>query len=334
MKALLILAWRNDVGAYVLHSYPESMSNKVDGQDLMNLYNAHRFRSTDKNFQMMKRPGFNAASFYSGGYQSNYVGKPNYCITLLLDDADNAVEYEKVLIKVTSNLLSAMDEVDELDFEQLMLDIYMKLDAKLFDEIKVSKGAKGLEESAAPRKALATTSSTMLSEEEKIFQDLMSSEDFNEDTGLESKITDFEKSMSPSDPFSSGGAVDPFGGGAKPSKDSRDLFAENPFDAAQKPSFEKAFGIDEALGKTMFEKKKSTAGDIISRLDTLEKSKPKKPAQKDKDVEFKFLETMVGFLEEKVKILGTLATEVKTLQKAEEEKDQLIGKLLLLLKER
>ena len=103
VKALLILAWRDDVGAYILHSYPAGTT--ADGQDLMNLYNLHRFRSTDKNFQMVKRGNFNAVSYYSGGYQSNYIGKPNYCITLFLDEKDNPMEYEKVLIKVTTNLM-------------------------------------------------------------------------------------------------------------------------------------------------------------------------------------------------------------------------------------
>lgn len=331
MKALLILAWRDDVGAYVLHSYPDSKRDSVDGQDLMNLYNAHRFRSTEKNFQIMKRPGFNAASFYSGGYQSNYIGKPNYCVTLLLDDSDNPNEYERVLIKVTSNLLSSMDSLDEFDFDAIMMDTYTKLEEKDFDAIKVARGSDLIEEAPASKKSLATTSSTTLSDEEKIFADLMGSDELDlQDKSFDSKLDDFERAGA-GDPFS-GGAANPFGGGA-PAKSSRDIYAENPFDAAQKPSFEAAFGIDEAVGKTMFQQKKTNAAEIVKKLDILENNRPSKPPAGDKDAEFKYLETLVGFLEEKVKILGTLANEVKDLQKTDEEKDQLIGKLLLLLKQ-
>ncbi|MHA1146917.1 MAG: hypothetical protein ACTSR8_01595 [Promethearchaeota archaeon] len=330
MKALLILAWRDDVGAYVLYSYPDSMRDKVDGQDLMNLYNAHRFRSTEKNFQIMKRPGFNAASFYSGGYQSNYIGKPNYCVTLLLDDEDNPNEYEKVLIKVTNNLLSAMDSVDDFDFDAMMMDTFNKLDVKDFDGIKVSR-TEVIEEGPAPKKSLATTSSAILSDEEKIFADLMESDELNVNiAGSGSDLDAFEKAGA-GDPFS-GEAANPFGGGASATTN-RDIYAENPFDDAQKPSFEAAFKIDEAIGKTMFQQKKTTAAEIVEKLDSLENSRPPKPSEGDKEAQFKYLETLVGFLEEKVKILGTLANQVKDLQKTDEEKDQLIGKLLLLLKQ-
>lgn len=332
VKALLILAWRDDVGAYILHSYPPHLAavEDIDGQDLMNLYNLHRFRSTDKNFQIVKRGSFNVASFYSGGYQSNYIGKPNYCVTLLLDEKDNPMEYEKTLIKVANNLLSLMDKPD---FDLLLEDIYVKLRDKQFSDIKVSHGEFEFEaevkEESAVKKTRATTQSVSVSEEEKIFADLMQSQDLNiKASDHDTKMADFKKTFSTGDPFSGPAkSADPFGMAAK-----RDIYAENPFDAAQKPVVEKGFGFDEALGKTMFEKKKSTAAEIVSKLDSLETTKPEKVAEADKEKKFKYLETLVGFLEEKVRILGLLANQVKDIEKSQDEKDQLIGKLLLLLK--
>ncbi len=334
MRALFILAWRDDVGAYVIHSYPDNMKGEVDGQDLMNIYNQHRFRSTDKNFQMLKRGALNLASYYSGGYQSNYIGKPNFCVTLLLEQAENPVDYEKVLIKVTNNLLTKMESAD--DFDYILMEIFEKLDERRFDEIKIDRSSSIQFEEELPKKTFATTSSATLSDEEKIFADLMDSDDFSTDSELDSKMADFEKSSS-TDPFSadpfSGGGADPFGGGGGNVNVSRDAFAENPFGATQKPNLAKAFGIDEAIGTTMFEKSKTTAAEIIARIDKMDASKPQKPADlSDKDTNFKYLAEMVDYLEEKVRVLSSLASQVRDLEKGHDEKDALIGKLLLLIK--
>lgn len=348
MKGIAVVSWRDDVGAYIFSAYPESIKEILEDY-VMNLYNAHRFRSTEKNFQMMKRSGFNAASFYSGGYQSNYIGKPNYCVTLLLGDEENPVEYERVLIKVTNNLLTKLDDDD---FDYLLMDMFQKLDAKEFDEIKVDRGAIDLdEESPAPKKKFATTSSISMSEEEKIFADLMDSTEFSADTEKDSKLADFESAGSAGgatgtdpfaeDPFSGGGGggggatADPFGGGGGGPKAApkANAFAEDPFATSQKPDLAKAFGIDETIGKRMFKETKSSAADIIRNLDLLESKKPEPPADpSDKEKNYEYLKDLVDFLEEKVKILGTLVTSVRELEKAQEEKDAIIGKLLLLVK--
>lgn len=337
LKALLILAWRDDVGAYVLHSHPEDAKDDVDGQDLMNLYNAHRFRSTEKNFQIMKRSGFNAASFYSGGYQSNYIGKPNFCVTLILRENENPNEYEKVLIKVTNLLLTQMDKDD---FDYTLMDIFEKLKNKDFDSIKVRKAEFEFEEDSAPKKKLATTSSVSVSDEEKIFAELMESSELDTtDKDFDSKISDFSKSATSdpfaADPFAGGSAADPFGGASTAEKVSPaiDAFAENPFDAAQKPDLAKAFGLDEAIGKTMFKEVKTTATDIIQKLDKLDTLKPRRlESGATQEENFQYLKNLVDHLEEKVKILSSLITQLRENEKQQEEKDAVIGKLLLMFK--
>ncbi|MHA1274079.1 MAG: hypothetical protein ACTSQS_11675 [Promethearchaeota archaeon] len=328
LRAILVLGFRADVGAYVIDYYPHDFDPEL--VDAMNVYNLHRFRTTERNFKIIQTAGQNLASYYSGFKNTNYIGQPDHCITLVLDKGDNPAEYEKVLIKVTNNLLTTLG-TDE--FDEVIQETFELLREKNFDEIKVIRGASiPSEEESTKKEVIPTISSASLSDEEKIFAELMESEELSQtDSAFDSKMADFEKSLS-GDPFSGGSSVsDPFGGGAAQAG-SRDIFAENPFDAAQKPSFEAAFGVDETVGKTLFQKKKTTAAEIVAKLDSLEKSKPKKPDTDDKEALFKYLEALVGFLEEKVKILGTLANEVKELQKADEEKDQLIGKLLLMLK--
>jgi len=335
LKAILILGFRADVGAYIIYSYP-SFDAENSRLDVMNIYNLHRFRTTERNFQTIKQGGYNIASYYSGFKNTNYIGSPDKCVTLLLDEEDNPNQYEHVIIKVTNNLLTKLGS-DEIDI--VMSEMFDLLEEKEFDDITVERGAIK-EDIPGEKKMMATTSSTNISEEEKIFADLMQSEDLDDsDSEFESKISDFEGAGSAGaagDPFSGAGSADPFT--ANPFSEgkakSSDPFAENPFDAAQKPSVEKAFGVDETLGMKMFQKKRTTAAEVVKKLDALEEHKPEKPESTDKEANYKYLEELVSFLEQKVKMLGTLANSVRDLEKSHEEKDQLIGKLLLLLKDK
>lgn len=332
MKAILIIGFRADVGAYIVYSYP-SFDAESSNLDVMNIYNLHRFRTTERNFQTILQGGHNIASYYSGFKNTNYIGAPDYCVTLLLDKDDNPNQYEKVLIKITNNLLS---KLGSSEIDMLMSEIFESLELKDFEDIKVERADIDLDEKPVEHKAIATISSATISEEEKIFADLMESDDLGvADKEFDSKISDFEEAE-PADPFSGGGpkadpfAADPFATSTKAT--TSDQFAENPFDEAQKPSMSKAFLGDEALGMKMFEQKRTSAAEIVKKLDSLEGNKPEKPDSDDKEANYKYLEELVAFLEEKVKMLGTLANSVRDLEKSHEEKDQLIGKLLLLLK--
>jgi len=332
LKNLLIIGFRADVGAYIVYSYP-SFDAASSNLDVMNIYNLHRFRTTERNFQLIQQGGFNIASYYSGFKNTNYIGQPDYCVTLLLGGSENPNEYEHPLMKITNNLLA---DLGGMGFETLLSETYALVDSKQFDEIKIARGGGVLDETPVEHKAIATTSSATLSDEEKIFQDLMGSADLNiSDSEFDSKKSDFEKSAATGDPFS----ADPFSGGAAPNAFSENPFAggsggatADPFADSQKPSLGKQFGLDDAVGKAMFTQKRTTAADIVSRLDQIEKNKPQAPAGADEAAKFKYLEALVGFLEEKVKMLGTLANSVRDLEKSHEEKDALIGKLLLLLK--
>jgi len=331
LKNILILGFRADVGAFVVYSYP-SFDAANSNLDVMNIYNLHRFRTTERNFQLIQQGGFNIASYYSGFKNTNYIGQPDYCVTLLLEAGENPNEYERPLMKITNNLLADLGGVG---FESLLAETYALVDSKQFDEIKIARGGAALDEAPVEHKAIATVSSATITDEEKIFQDLMGSADLNiSDSEFDSKKTDFDKSAASGDPFS----ADPFSGGA-----ASDPFAANPFAGgatadpfadSQKPSLAKSFGLDEAVGKAMFTQKRTTAADIVTKLDQLESRKPQAPAGDDETAKFKHLESLVGFLEEKVKMLGTLANSVRDLEKSHEEKDAIIGKLLLLLKKK
>ena len=72
MKAVIISGFRADVGAYIIYTYPEGDYSYVD---VMNIYNLHRFRTTERNFQVITQAGLNIASYYSGFRNTNYIGK-------------------------------------------------------------------------------------------------------------------------------------------------------------------------------------------------------------------------------------------------------------------
>ena len=154
LKNILILGFRADVGSYVVYSYPK-FDAANSNLDVMNIYNLHRFRTTERNFQLIQQGGFNIASYYSGFKNTNYIGQPDYCVTLLLGAGENPNEYERPLMKVTNNLLA---DLGGSGFEELLSDTYVLIDNKQFDEIKISRrGGAALGEAPLEHKAIATT---------------------------------------------------------------------------------------------------------------------------------------------------------------------------------
>ncbi len=318
VKGLMILAWRNDVGAYVLESYPESI--EADGQDIMQVYNLHRFRTTDPNFQFIKIGDVNFSSYYSGGYKSNYIGKPNYCVTLLLEATDNPSKYERVLLKATNNLLLHMND-DDFD---LMLQKYYKTIADGdFESIKIER-----QEGVPAPKEEGTGGSEEVSDERKILENLIASTDTEE-----AKAEDTA-------PVAGGISKDPFSGGAT-APAGVDPFAANPFAASETKGatatdpfatnpFQQAESVAQVVVPVVDRSPKS--GKLLMDLKTEELKRPKPPANMTTEQKVSYLEELVDHFEKKLGILSKIANALQEKEKLMEEKDKLIGKLLLLLK--
>ncbi len=160
-----------------MESYPEGI--EADGQDIMQVYNLHRFRTTDPNFQFIKIGDVNFSSYYSGGYKSNYIGKPNYCVTLLLEATDNPSKYERVLLKACNNLLLHMNDDD---FDLMLQKYYMKISAGDFDSIKIER-----QEGVPAPKEEGEEGSEEVSDERKILENLIASTD-TEEAKAEEKV--------------------------------------------------------------------------------------------------------------------------------------------------
>ncbi len=317
VKGLMILAWRNDVGAYILESYPENL--EADGQDIMQVYNLHRFRTTDPNFQFIKIGDSNYSSYYSGGYKSNYIGKPNYCVTLQLEASDNSSKYERVLLKACNNLLLHMND-DDFD---LMLQKYYKIIASGdFESIKIER-----QEGVPAPKEEGEGGSEEVSDERKILENLIASTDTEEakteDKGAASggvskdPFSGAAKAPTGVDPF----AANPFSGSATGSS-SADPFAVNPFQQAE--------SVGQVVVPVIDRSPKS--GKLLMDLKTEELKRPKPPASMTTEQKVGFLEELVDHFEKKLGILSKIASALQEKEKLMEEKDKLIGKLLLLLK--
>ncbi len=348
-QGIVIIAWRNDVGAYLLDSFPENI--EVDGQDLMQIYNMHRFRATDPNFQFVKiGADLNLASFYSGGYKSNFIGKPNYCVTLLLDRNENAIQYERVLIKATNNLLRHLNDDD---FEIYMSDVYAKIKAGDFDAIKIERS----EGEVIPELDEAQDAGSQeISEERAIFENLVAAAEEIE-SGDEADQAAFDQTGT-ADPFGSTAnpfgdspaakdpfATDPFTAKPAPAVPSADPFAADPFAAQPAPATPKAdpFATDPFAAKStpaakpavpMMKPAGPSTPQLIKDLKILDMKKPSAPADQKAMAEkdrVEYLENLVSWFEQKLSMLSKIAKKLQEKEAEVTEKDELIGKLLLLL---
>lgn len=314
----MILAWRNDVGAYILESYPEGI--EADGQDIMQVYNLHRFRTTDPNFQFIKIGDVNFSSYYSGGYKSNYIGKPNYCVTLLLEASDNPSKYERVLLKACNNLLLHMNDDD---FDLMLQKYYMKISSGDFDSIKIER-----QEGVPAPKEEGEGGSEEVSDERKILENLIASTDTDEAKAEEKGGTSGAVSKDPfsgavkapvaADPF----AANPFGASSTVGTTKADPFAANPFQQAE--------SVTQIVVPVVDRSPKS--GKLLMDLKTEELKRPKPPTNMTTEQKVSYLEELVDHFEKKLGILSKIASALQEKEKLMEEKDKLIGKLLLLLK--
>ncbi|MCP4762400.1 MAG: hypothetical protein GY870_11515 [archaeon] len=315
VKSILITGWRNDRGAFLLDSVPKGVN--IDEQDLMNLYNMHRFRDTKANFQFISASGLKIVSFYSGGYDSPYVGKPNYSIALILDPNENPNVFEKPLRILTNNILLHLDDPN---FDDFFVDIFSKIQEGGINEFKIERKT----ESIPTPKEIVTSDSINLNisseEEDSLFDELLAtvSEDEIPDS-LKFDEESFRKSIKQDS------VNDPFGGNiGGNTEDSDELFKGDPFaPSKQEDIFKSSTSIKTDIS--------SQSTKIIEDLEKINKKIPKEPSDKTPENMVAFLEQKVGYLEKKISLLSQIARQIQLKDKEIEEKNDLIAKLLVLL---
>ncbi len=93
VDAIIIIGWRSDAGAYLVDSYPPGV--EIDGQDLLNLFSLHRMSANNNmdraiaNFNFLKIEGYSLVSWYSGFRSTKYLGRPDFCVALMISQGGN-----------------------------------------------------------------------------------------------------------------------------------------------------------------------------------------------------------------------------------------------------
>jgi hypothetical protein len=325
VDAIVIIGWRSDAGAYLVDSYPQGV--EIDPQDLMNLFSLHRMGANNDlskavaNFNFLRIEGYIMASWYSGFQSTKYIGRPNFCVSILIPAHENPNKWEDQLEIITYNILSSLES---RNFGNVMAEIYDNLNAGL--PIKPFEGFVRTEDalaSAAPptRAASPTAPRSAPAPAPKPaddFSDLLSLVDTGGDNSAGKSGT--------SDPFATGG--DPFAAtGAK----SSDPFANDPFakKSAVASAAPAAIGATPAKAGPVDPQAQSKA--VIAELEKIDRGMPQRPNTDNADQMVKFLEKKVAFLESKIAILSKLVQNLQAKEMELNEKNDLIAKFLALL---
>jgi len=110
---ITIIWYGEEIEAKIASQHPSNLSKKqkIKASDLMNIYTFHRIEKKDyPNFFQMEMENFSVASFFTGFSLNNYVGLPNYSITVFFsnkdDDKDNlSKDFEGYLRRIAYELI-------------------------------------------------------------------------------------------------------------------------------------------------------------------------------------------------------------------------------------
>jgi hypothetical protein len=107
MKGIMVLSFHKKPGAFVDREYPEGISkdSKIDATEQNKIYSLHRMRNTRPNYLFIKAKGVQIASFYSGFDYKQYIGRPNQCISIILEEGENPTIWEDKLRRLTFDVL-------------------------------------------------------------------------------------------------------------------------------------------------------------------------------------------------------------------------------------
>ena len=101
---IVVLGWRDDIGAYLLAQHPHDFSLSVDS--VMSIYNVHRQNSLEPNFGYLSTKELKVASFFTGMKTTRFLGPaPNFTVGVMLQKNENAVSFKKIIETVTTKYL-------------------------------------------------------------------------------------------------------------------------------------------------------------------------------------------------------------------------------------
>lgn len=341
IKAILVIGWRSDSGAYLVDIYPPDY--RVDEQDLTNIFSVHRmaangvFELAKQDFNFIRLfDGTRLVSWYSGFKTTNYLVRPDFCVGLILSEDENPAKWEEPLHVIAYNVLLHLEDPDFIDYlEQL----YNGLNEGYL--VEPEEGYPGLpyeeEENVVPSDVDRVHSESVVRESdsksepdyEAEFDELLSLAD----EGLgDSSTSAFESSgggtssfgassTSASDPFGGTSSSDPFGGSS-----AMDPFGGSSTAGSMSSS---SFGAPSKPVQTVPQGPDSSS--ILAQLQELDKKLPPPPTGANVEQQFSYMEKKVMVLEEKLNLLSKLVSTLQLKEAEIREKNDIIAKLLMLL---
>ncbi len=113
MKGIFILSFHKKPGAFVDREFPENITDQmgINKTEQNKIYSLHRMRNTRPNYLFVKVKKHQIASFFSGFNARQFIGRPNHCICIILDQGENPMKWEDQLRRLTYDLLPQLDEI-------------------------------------------------------------------------------------------------------------------------------------------------------------------------------------------------------------------------------
>ena len=135
----MILSFHKKPGAFVDREFPHGITSqlKIDDTEQNKVYSLHRMRNTKPNFLFIKAKGVQIASFYSGFDTKQFIGRPNQCVSIILDSKENPTIWEDQLRRLTYDLLPKLAEIR--DDEIVMTGLSQEPKYQEFDDLLAQK---------------------------------------------------------------------------------------------------------------------------------------------------------------------------------------------------
>lgn len=113
MRGIIILSFHKKPGAFVDREYPAGISKlcNIDATEQNKIYSLHRMRNTKPNFLFVKVKNFQVSSYFTGFDFKEYLGHPNQCVSLVLEQNENPTKWEDILRRLAFELLPKLAQV-------------------------------------------------------------------------------------------------------------------------------------------------------------------------------------------------------------------------------
>ncbi|MFX0097931.1 MAG: hypothetical protein ACFE7E_09250 [Candidatus Hodarchaeota archaeon] len=110
-KGIVVIRWDDKVGAVLEAKHPSDF--EIDQEHVMRIFTTHALGSANPGFMSMRIEDLNVASYYTGIMSG---GQNQYCISLVLEEGEDADAFEETLSEVSKEILEKAESQEMMDF--------------------------------------------------------------------------------------------------------------------------------------------------------------------------------------------------------------------------